>query len=651
MEKRTADIPALRPRIGGRRGEVAYQRAPRFCQSVLIRAQRRFVRVASLGQPRPPRKLGTRGVADVLRPRRDSRRCVIKARIVKTTGRGLAAARLHLAYIERDGVERDGSAGRLYGADETLDRASVVDAIAGEQHGFRFIISPEDDVDLTTFTRDLMRQVERDLAVKLRWGAVNHYNTDNPHVHLVVRGVDHDGREVWIDRAYITERMRWQAQHLLTNELGPRPEHEIERQLDREIDQERFTSVDRRLAAVLGPDQTADVGRLALATADAERRRLVGRLQVLETMELAERTAAGAWRLDANWQGALRELGERNDIIKRVHRAMGDSARQAGLQVIDGNVACAPIEGVVRQKGLHDELRGDVYAVVETPRGDAAYVRLDPVSSEAIAEGAIVRVAVEKQTWAKSMDRALEQIARDGNGVYDPRAHYDALKQRPIEINGRAVAPEETVAANIRRLARLERHKLVERIDEERWRVPPDLVKSLKERDLTHPRHLVRAETVAPPLEQQVAVRAPCWLDRQDPGAERAPSGHGAQLGAALTARERFLAGLGIPREPREQRIRGLERLEQLEIGRKVAAEHGVTALAEPLHGMRGELVPAGVTAAGVSLVGVLDQSNRRLAVMPAPPDGAALIGRRVSLGRDATGRLVIRPDGLGREI
>jgi hypothetical protein len=28
---------------------------------------------------------------------------------------------LHLVYLERDGVERDGSPGRLYGADDTFD--------------------------------------------------------------------------------------------------------------------------------------------------------------------------------------------------------------------------------------------------------------------------------------------------------------------------------------------------------------------------------------------------------------------------------------------------------------------------------------------------------------------------------------------------
>jgi type IV secretory pathway VirD2 relaxase len=138
---------------------------------------------------------------------------------------GMKPARLHLAYVERDGLERDGSEGRLHGDSDTMDRRVLSDPIAKERHQFRFIVSPEDDIDLTMFTRDLMRQVEKDLAVKLRWGAVKHYDTANPHAHIVVRGVDTKGRQVRIDRTYLSERMRWQAQTMLTRELGPRAGH------------------------------------------------------------------------------------------------------------------------------------------------------------------------------------------------------------------------------------------------------------------------------------------------------------------------------------------------------------------------------------------------------------------------------------------
>jgi type IV secretory pathway VirD2 relaxase len=642
---------SLRPRIGGRRGQFPFQRAPHFCASVLARAQVRFVKVAALGRTRPPRRTGTRCVADVMRPRADARRCIVKARIVPMNARGVKAARLHLAYIERDGVERDGSEGRLYGGGDEVDRASLVDAIPGERHQFRFIVSPEDDVDLTQFTRDLMRNVERDIGLRLQWGAVNHYDTDNPHAHVVVRGVDADGRQVWIDRAYITERMRWRAQRILTDELGPRPERDVERQLDREVGQDRLTNLDLRLARAVSPDHTTDLRRLGRIGDERERRRLMGRLRTLEAFTLATRDAPGVWRLQPDWQTALREIGERNDVITRMRRAMGEEGNPELFETIDARSDREPVEGVLRRKGLHDELQGDVYAILETPRGQAAYVRLDAGSAERLREGAIVRVAVEAQTWAKPIDRVLAQVASERGGIYDPPAHLAALRRRPVLIDGKPVAPEEVVAANVRRLVRLERHQLVARTEGNKWRVPADLVQQLAARDVSHPRRLVRAKTVAPPLQEQITLRAPCWLDSQDRAAPRVYYGTGAALHAAIEQRERFVRTLGIDPEPRESRVRALERLERLDVGRKLAAEHRVAALAAPELGMRGRMLACGESASGAPLVYVLDQVHRRLAVMPASPDVAALVGKNVTIARDSKGRLVVRPDGLDRGL
>jgi hypothetical protein len=44
---------------------------------------------------------------------------------------GRDVARLHLAYLERDGVERDGSAGVLYGAVSDFDRVAFAEEIGG----------------------------------------------------------------------------------------------------------------------------------------------------------------------------------------------------------------------------------------------------------------------------------------------------------------------------------------------------------------------------------------------------------------------------------------------------------------------------------------------------------------------------------------
>ena len=134
-------------------------------------------------------------------------RVALKARYVQMRAGGDKAARRHLAYIERDGVEQDGSKGRLFDGHGDVERDAFAAPIAGEQRQFRFIISPEDgnELDLRDYTNRLMQRMEKDLGRELRWAAVCHYNTDNPHVHVVVRGVDRRGAEVRIDRGYISE--------------------------------------------------------------------------------------------------------------------------------------------------------------------------------------------------------------------------------------------------------------------------------------------------------------------------------------------------------------------------------------------------------------------------------------------------------------
>jgi len=222
-----------------------------------------------------------------------SRRCVVKARYMPMRAGGAKAARLHLAYIERDGVESDGSKGRLFDAEGEVKREVFGAPIEGEQRQFRVIIAPEDgeELDLRDYTRGLVDRMEKDLGRRLRWAAVCHHNTDNPHVHLVVRGVDVEGRDVRIDRSYISNSLRLRAQELATLELGPRSELEVKRQLTHEIPQERLTTIDRRLGELASPDRTIDLSAVVGARG-LSRPHAVARLDVLEQLHVAERTSA-----------------------------------------------------------------------------------------------------------------------------------------------------------------------------------------------------------------------------------------------------------------------------------------------------------------------------------------------------------------------
>src|SRR3546814_11077733 len=111
------------------------------------------------------------------------------------------------------------------------------------------------------------------LGTRLDWVAVDHWNTDNPHIHVLVRGVDETGADLVIDRDYIREGMRARAEECVTIELGPRTEQEIRAALEREVDADRWTSLDRRLQR-LADEMTGMVDLRPGGGADPEMARL-----------------------------------------------------------------------------------------------------------------------------------------------------------------------------------------------------------------------------------------------------------------------------------------------------------------------------------------------------------------------------------------
>ena len=181
-----------------------------------------------------------------------SRIAVIKTRVVRQTARS-APLGAHLNYLRRDGVTRDGEKARMFGPErDDMDVGAFAEKCQDDRHHFRFIVSPEDAVDMANLkdhARELMGQMEKDLGTRLDWVAVDHWNTDNPHIHIILRGRTDDGQDLVISRDYIKEGMRARAQDLVTQELGPRTDLEIHRNLERQVEAERWTQLDRQAIA------------------------------------------------------------------------------------------------------------------------------------------------------------------------------------------------------------------------------------------------------------------------------------------------------------------------------------------------------------------------------------------------------------------
>lgn len=315
-----------------------------------------------------------------------SRGAVVKARVVRHGGRNAPLA-THLSYLRREGVTRDGEKAPLFGPDgKDVDPKGFAERCGDDRHHFRFIVSPDDALemsDLKSFTSDLVGQMEKDLGTKLDWAAVDHWNTEHPHVHLIVRGVRDTGEDLVISRDYIKDGMRDRARDIITQELGPRTDQDIRRTLERQIEAERWTNLDRQLIRDADRTGIVDLAPHPDRQPDGFHVLKVGRLRKLEALGLADEIGPGQWTIAEKAEVTLRELGERGDIIKRIHRDLTTNGieRGAASYVLAAESIDDPIVGRLVARGLDDELKGTAYAVVDGVDGRTHHIKLPDLNA------------------------------------------------------------------------------------------------------------------------------------------------------------------------------------------------------------------------------------------------------------------------------
>ena len=446
-----------------------------------------------------------RRAAVSIRLRSNARRVVMKARVVRHQGTRFRSAPLpkHMAYLKRDGVTSDGADARMFDASsDAADEQDFAERTADDRHHFRFIISPEDAAelaDLRSFTRELMQDVERDLGSRLDWVAVDHWNTDNPHVHVLIRGRADDGQDLVISRDYISRGFRDRAAERVTVELGPRSEHEIRTALEKEVEAERWTSLDRALRDVA--DDGGGVADLRPGGEDDPemRRLMLGRAAKLERLGLAEQIGPAQWTLKPGIEPTLRDLGIRGDIIKTMHRAMSRADREpevAGF-AIHADAPADPVLGRLVQRGLDDELKGSAYAIVEGVDGRTHHLRFSDLELTGDARpGAIVETRAyedangrQRLSLATRSDLTIEaQISAPGATWIDRQL---LAKDQAFSVGGFGAEVREAMD---RRIDHLAQQGMAER-QGQRVMFARDLINTLRRQELDGAASKLSAET------------------------------------------------------------------------------------------------------------------------------------------------------------
>ena len=444
-----------------------------------------------------------------------ARRVVVKARIARHRGRAFRSAPLtaHLSYLKRDGVSRDGEKGVMFDAgSDRADDGAFAERGKDDRHHFRFIISPEDASDMTdlrAFTRDLARQMETDLGTKLDWVAVDHWNTDNPHVHLLVRGVDDTGADLVISRDYISRGLRSRAEDLVSIELGPKPEQEIRNALEREVTAERWTRLDVEIRIAADDIGYLDLRPETPGAFDPQMRRLmIGRLQHLEKMGLAASGGPSEWMVGIEAEKNLRDLGMRGDIIKTMHRAFTERGQERGVAdyVIESGGAESPIIGRLVDRGLHDELTGEAYAVIDGTDGRAHYVRFRGIEAfeHAPPIGGIVEVrrfggAADQRPTLVLANRSDLDLSRQITAPGATWLDHRLVEREPIPLSTGGFGREARDAIQAR-AEHLADHGLARR-DGRRIILQRDLLSTLRRRERDAVGSQLSAETGLPHMK------------------------------------------------------------------------------------------------------------------------------------------------------
>jgi hypothetical protein len=294
------------------------------------------------------------------------------------------------------------------GFDATSDRVNAAARLAawqraGDQRLFKLIVSPEfgERLDLTKLARELLGRIQRDQGHELEWVGVAHFNTDHPHVHIALRGFA-GGHQLVLGREYIKHGIRRHAEELCTAELGFRTHTDAIEAERREIDQPRFTSLDRQISRLRGSTEGSS---FQVLIDNVRKPKLIMRLAVLHRMGLAENSGAGKWAVSADFEAALRAMQRTTDRQRMVaaHAALLSDPRlpmqHTPVAMIDD------IEGRLIAHSLDDQ-SGKVHMILESTAGRVHIIPHSPA-----IEGARSRALLSPGNFARLRRNTNARIA------------------------------------------------------------------------------------------------------------------------------------------------------------------------------------------------------------------------------------------------
>ena len=306
-------------------------------------------------------------------------------------------------------------------ASQTLDRWQS----EGDLRLWKLIVSPEfgERVDLDRLTRELMSRMEKDLGTRLEWVAVAHHNTEHPHAHVALRGIREDKTPLELPRDYVRQGVRAIAEDLCTRQLGHRNHLDAIAVERREIQEKRFTSLDRVIARQ-DQDDLGDTSHF-MVRRDGDQRsgrqyHIDARLCVLQAMGLAEKQGQTNWMVRRDFETVLRAMQRTTDRQKMLaSRGALLSDDRLPLAVLDFR-RLKTVEGRILAHGEEEMGRGGDrhYLLLEGTDAQIHLIYYTPEMEEARNRGKLRPNAFVR----------LQKLFENGRPVLDVHDEGDAEK-------------------------------------------------------------------------------------------------------------------------------------------------------------------------------------------------------------------------------
>ncbi|MBC7767421.1 MAG: DUF3363 domain-containing protein [Phycisphaerales bacterium] len=338
----------------------------------------------------------------------DPRQRVVATVFYQAHGGGAAGKLIaHGSYLERDGAGHDGEKGQFYDRehDELDANPRLEEWASADKRHFRLMLAPESGTrieDLKDFTRATMARMERDLGVELDWVAVDHHNTDNPHVHIILRGRRRDGPDMVIPREYVGLGLRHAARDVATEMLGNRGPEDERLALERETRAARHTRLDQLLEAQIKTGVPVRIQAVGRNFEPVLRAALRNRVRELAKLGLAREAKRNRFRFEPDWSERLHGIGRGLDIRRRLGRELALGEGKLKLY----RASMGRVLGEAIEIGTRGDGPGKSYVVIRTPGNGAVFVNLRTRDIGGLEQGGVLAVEPRKHKGPGTRVRA-----------------------------------------------------------------------------------------------------------------------------------------------------------------------------------------------------------------------------------------------------